>query len=277
VSAPVRVPVMLLRPSRGLSLPDLREVYDHRELLGFLAWRDLKVRYQQTLLGVAWIALQPLLMAAVFAVVLGGLSGMPSQGVPYPVFVLCGVLAWTHFSASLTSAVQSLVSNAALLTKVYFPRVVLPAAAVLARGVDLAVGLVVLGALLVYYGLAPGLGLLWLPVTAVLSSLLALGLGLWLSAFNLRYRDIGHTLPFLLQVWMFATPVVYPASLVPERWLWLLRLNPAVGLLSAYRAALLGQPLDGEALAVTTAVTALVLVSGLFAFRRLERDFADVV
>jgi lipopolysaccharide transport system permease protein len=276
LSTTPRLPVVL-RPTRGLTPPDLRELWEHRELLGFLAWRDLKVRYQQTLLGVAWIALQPLLMAAVFAVVLGGLSGMPSQGVPYPVFVLSGVLVWTHFSASLTSAVSSLVSNASLLTKVYFPRVVLPAAAVLARLVDLAIGLLVLGGLLVFYGVTPGWSVALLPVAVALSSLLALGLGLWLSAFNLRYRDIGHTLPFLLQVWMFATPVVYPASLVPERWIRLLRLNPATGLLSAHRAALLGQPLDAEAFGVTVVVTALVLVTGLFAFRRLEKDFADVV
>jgi lipopolysaccharide transport system permease protein len=209
----------------------------------------------------------------VVAVVLGGLSGMPSQGVPYPAFVLSGVLVWTHFSASLTSAVSSLVSSASLLTKVYFPRVILPAAAVLARLADLGIGLLVLAALLAFYGVVPGWRVLLLPVAVALSSILALALGLWLSAFNLRYRDIGHTLPFLLQVWMFATPVVYPPSLVPERWIRWLRLNPAVGLLSAYRAALLGQPLDGEALGVT----AVWSRSGLYVFRRLEKDFADVV
>ena len=255
---------------------DLAELWESRELLQFLAWRDVKVRYQQTLLGASWIALQPLLMALVLSLVFGRLGRMPSDGLPYAVFVLTGLLAWGHFASSLTSGVNALAGSAGLITKVYFPRLLVPAAAAAARLVDLVLGLLILGAFLVHYGIRPGPGVLLFPAVALLSSLFALGLGLWLAAFNLKYRDVGHALPFLLQVWMFATPVVYSASLLPERWRFALALNPMTGIVEAYRSTLLDRPVDWAGLGIAAALTAAVLVPGLFAFRRMERTFADV-
>jgi lipopolysaccharide transport system permease protein len=259
---------------RGLGL---RELVQSFELLQFLAWRDVKVRYQQTLLGAFWIVLQPLLTALVFALVFGRLSRLPSDGLPYVVFVLTGLVAWGHFASSLMSGVNNLAGSASLITKVYFPRLVLPAAAAAARLVDLLLGLLVLGGFLAWYGVRPGPSLWLFPGVALLSSLFALALSVWLSAFNLRYRDVGHALPFVLQIGMFCTPVVYPVSLVPERWRFALALNPMTGIVEAYRSTLLGRPLDWSSLGLATAVTLAILIPGLYAFRRLEPSFADVV
>jgi lipopolysaccharide transport system permease protein len=269
--------VVRIRPGRGWPRLDLAELWSCRELLIFLAWRDIKVRYQQTLLGVAWVALQPLLMTGVLALVLGRIGGLVSGGVPYPLFVLLGVVVWSHFAATLTSVVGSLVASAPLLTKVYFPRLVIPAAAAAARLVDLLVGLLIVAVGLGLHGVRPGPGWLLVPALVALSVLLALGLGLWLSVLNLRWRDVGHTMPFLLQVWMFATPVVFSASAVPERWRSLLVLNPMTAIVEAARAALLGQPVEVASLSLPASATTAILVSGLMVFRRLERRFADVV
>jgi lipopolysaccharide transport system permease protein len=277
MTVPARVHRLRIEAGQGTRL-NLGELWESRELLPLLAGRDLKVRYQQTLLGASWIVLQPVLMTVVFGFVFGRLTGgAASDGLPYTVFALTGILAWMHFAGSLTSAVNALVGSASLITKVYFPRLIVPAAAAAARVADLALGLVVLAVLLAYFRIAPGPAVLALPVLVLLSSLFAFGLGLWLSAFNLRYRDVGHTLPFLLQIWMFCTPVVYSEALLPPRWHGILRLNPMAGIVGGYRSLLLDRPLDWPALGVAAAVTVAILVPGLYVFKRLERTFADVI
>jgi lipopolysaccharide transport system permease protein len=270
-------PTTLSEPSRGFGPLRLSEAWAHRELLLFFAWRDLSVRYRQTLLGIAWAVIQPALMVIVFTAVLGRFARIPSDGLPYPVFALCGMLPWQSFATALGSGSNSLASGAALLTKVYFPRVLLPVSAVVPAIVDLVVGLLVLAPVLLFYGVKPGRSIVLLPILALLPALVALAVSLWTSALSVRYRDVRHVLPFLTQLWLFATPVVYPATLFPERWRTLAALNPMWGTVEAFRACLVGQPIPVGALSLSLASAVTLGVIGAFLFRRMERVFADEV
>jgi lipopolysaccharide transport system permease protein len=256
----------------------LHEAWEYRELLYFLCWRTIKVRYKQTILGGAWAILQPLVTMVVFSVIFGRLVGVPSDGIPYPIFAYCGLLPWQLFAQSLTESGNSLVNNEHLITKVYFPRLVIPASTVLVSLLDFAVAGTVLAGMMVYYRIAPGVGVWALPLLVLQAVCAALGIGLWLSALNVRYRDIRHVIPFLTQCWLFATPIAYPSSLVPRQWRVLLGLNPMTGVVEGFRWALLGTKADvGGLLALSTLITIGLLVSGVVYFRRMERTFADVL
>lgn len=272
------LPVTHIRPSRGWIALNLRELWRYRELVFFLSWRDIKVRYKQTALGVAWAVLQPVFTMIVFSLFFGRLAGIPSGGAPYPVFAFCALLPWQLFAFSLTESSNSLVANQRLITKVYFPRLVIPISAVVASLVDFVIAFVVLVLLLAYYRIAPTTAIWTLPLFVLLAISLALGMGLWLSALNVRYRDVRYTLPFLTQVWLIATPIAYPSSLVPERWRPLYGMNPMAGVVEGFRWALLDTgERPGPILGVSTVVTILILVTGLHYFRRMERTFADTV
>ncbi len=273
-----RVPTVLIRPNRGLFDLELREVWAYRDLLYFLVWRDVKVRYKQTVIGAGWAILQPLLTMAVFTVIFGKLARIPSDGVPYPVFVFAALLPWTYFSQAVSLSGVSLVAEARLIQKVYFSRLIIPLAAAVAPLVDVAAAFLVLLGMMAWYGMAPTWGVVFLPLFLLMALLTAVAAALWLSALNVRYRDVRHTIPFLTQFWLFASPVAYPASLVPERWRLLYSLNPMVGVIEGFRWALLGtdQP-DFAAIAVSAAVVMLVFMSGLLYFKHMERTLADVV
>lgn len=270
--------VVEIRPRRGAVALELGEVWRYRELLYFLVWRDLKVRYRQTVLGAVWAVLQPFVTMVVFSVVFGRLAGVPSDGVPYPVFAFAALVPWTFFATGIAQSANSLVGSQSLLKRVYFPRLVIPIAAVAVGLVDLAIAGVVLLGLMLVFGIAPSLTLLWALPLLVLAFATALGVGLWLSALNVRFRDVRYIVPFLVQVWLFATPVAYPASLVDEPWRTLYALNPMVGVVEGFRWALLGtDTAPGPLVVVSGLVAVVVLVSGAVYFRRAEGRFADVV
>lgn len=270
-------PAIRIGPDRNWAGLDLRELWSYRELFYFLIWRDVKVRYKQTALGVVWVVLQPLLTALVLTVVFGKLVGMPSEGVAYPLFAFAGLAPWMFFSKALTQSGLSLVASANLITKVYFPRLIIPASSVAASLVDFGISLVVLMGLLFYYAVPLTWRIAVIPPVTLLTVLLALSLGSLLSAFNVKYRDVGAVLPLAIQIWMFATPIIYPLSLVPEKWRWLAELNPMTGLIEMYRAALFGLEFNWRALAVAAGITVAALMYSVYAFRRMERSFADVV
>jgi lipopolysaccharide transport system permease protein len=278
--------ITLIQPTRGLAALNLRDLWIFRELIYFLTWRDLKVRYKQTLLGASWAILQPVLQMVVFTLLFDGLANLDSDGVPYPIFNYTALLPWGLFSKALSDAGKSLVQNRNMITKVYFPRLVIPLASVLGGVVDFAVAFVVLIGLMVYYHFTPGSGYQFTPSWALLSLIpllllalvAALGASLWLSAANVLYRDIGYVLPFLSQIWFFATPIVYSSSSIPEQWRFLYALNPMVGVIDGFRWALLGTPAPNLSWIGASAVVALVLlVTGLVYFRRMERSFADEI
>ncbi|HEX5708041.1 MAG TPA: ABC transporter permease [Pyrinomonadaceae bacterium] len=270
-------PLVVIAPSRRRVSLGLRDLWTYRELLYFLVWRDVKVRYKQTALGVVWVVAQPLLTTLIFTIFLGMLAKVPSDGAPYPLFVFAGLLPWTFFSGAVATSGNSLVGNAHLITKVYFPRMIIPIAAVGARLVDFFVAFLVLAGMMIYYGQPLTWKLLALPLLILLVTALALGVGMWASALNVRYRDVGVAVPVLIQLWMFASPVVYPLNLVPENWRTVYALNPAVGVVSGFRAALLGGEFEWAALAVSAAVTLVVLILAAYSFRRMEKFFADLV
>lgn len=272
-----RLLVRILPPRSGVDA-GLGELWRARELVGFLAWRDIAVRYKQTFFGAAWAVIQPFFTMVVFSVFFGRLARIPSDGVPYPVFAFCGLIPWQLFANALTRCSNSLVDNERLIKKVYFPRLVTPVAAVLDGLPDFLVASVVLGAMMAWYGVVPSANLLWLPLFALLALAAALAVGLWLSALNALYRDVRYTLAFLTQVWMFATPVAYPASLVPPQWRAWYGLNPMAGVVEAFRWALLGLPSPpGGMVAVSAVTVAALLVGGVQFFRRMERTFADAL
>ena len=277
-----QAPTIVIEPTRGWASLQLRRVWEYRELLYFLVWRDVKVRYKQTALGAAWIVLQPLVSMVVFSLLFGGLLKVPSGDVPYPVFAYAALLPWNYFAASLNRSSTSLVGSANLITKVYFPRLVIPISGVLSGLVDFGVAFVVLIGLLAYYGVAPTAAVLWLPGFLLLAVLTALAFGLWLSALNVRYRDINHLIPFLIQIWMYVTPVIYGSTLVPERFRFLLSLNPMTGVVEGFRWALLGSQLaeaqpPGMLFVASVGITLAVLLGGMVFFRNTERTFADVI
>ena len=271
-------PVMTLEPSSGFLRLKLRDVWAYRELLYFLVWRDVKVRYKQTALGAAWAILQPVMTMVVFSVFFGRLAKVPSDGIPYPVFAFAALLPWQLFAYALSESSNSLVSNQNLITKVYFPRLVIPMSAVLAGLVDFAVAFVILLVMMRYYGIVPTAAIALLPLFVLLAVATALAVGLWLSALNVKYRDVRYTIPFLTQFWLFATPVAYPSTLVPERWRALYGLNPMAGVVEGFRWALLGKSQGpGPLLAVSVGAVVVLLVGGLIYFRRMESTFADIV
>ena len=269
---------IVIRPSTGWTGVSLRDLWAYRELLYFLAWRDIKVRYKQTALGVIWVVIQPLFAMLVFSVFFGRLAGMPSDGVPYPVFAFCALLPWQLFAHALTESSASLVTNQNLITKVYFPRLIIPLAPVLASLLDFLIAFGLLLGMLAYYRITPTLWVWTLPLFLLLAIALAIGVGLWLAALNARYRDVRYTIPFLTQIWLFATPIAYPSSLVPEPWRAWYGLNPMAGVVDGFRWALLGTAdAPGGLMAVSAAVTLVILVSGVHYFRRTERTFADTI
>ena len=269
--------VTVIRPRRGWAALDLRELWQFRELLYTLAWRDIKVRYKQTALGAAWAVLQPLTAMIIFTLFLGRLAKLPSDGLPYPLFTYAGLLLWQFFARALGEASTSLVANERIVTKVYFPRLILPASVVLAGLLDFLIAAGLLVVLMFYYGHAPGWTIAVAPLFIALAVVLALGVSFWFSALDVEFRDVRYTLPFLTQVWLFATPVVYPSSLVPEGWRALYGLNPMVGVIEGFRWAVLGTaaPPDAAMLVVSGIVTAVLFVTGMAFFRRMERTFAD--
>lgn len=269
---------IIIRPSRRFVPLSLRDVWDYRELLVFLIWRDIKVRYKQTALGAGWAVIQPFMMMVVFSIFLGHLAKVPSDGVPYPLFVFAGLVPWTFFAQALGGASNSLVGNANLISKVYFPRLIMPFSTAASFLVDLLIALGLLGAIMAWYGRTPTVQILLLPPLVLLALVAALAVGIWLSALNVRYRDVRYAVPFLVQLWMFATPVAYAASLVPDRWRWVYAINPMTGVVEGFRWALIDTgSAPGLVLVVSAAATVALLVSGLFYFRRVERTFADVI
>ncbi len=270
------VPTFEITPPKGWLDLELGELWACRELLYFLVWRDLKVRYKQTAIGVGWVVIQPLLTMLVFSFFFGRLAKMPSGGLPYPLFYYCALLPWTYFSGALTGATQTMIEHERVITKVYFPRVLLPLSAVLSGLVDFAVSFTMLIAMMFYYHMVPRATALLVPLFLVLAVATALGAGLWLSALNALYRDVRHAIPFLVQFWMFASPVAYPSSLIPARWRWLYGLNPMAGVIEGFRWALTGhgQP-PGALLLVSGGMVALSLVGGLAFFKAMEGTIAD--
>src|ERR1041385_2934106 len=272
------LPTFRIDPPTGWTSIGFRELWDYREPLYFLTWRDVKVRYKQTALGAAWAIIQPLFMMLVFSLFFGRLAKVPSDGIPYPVFTFCALLPWQLFAHALTESSNSLVANERLITKVYFPRLVVPIAAVLGGLVDCAVAFVILVIMMFYYGIIPGLAIVTLPAFILLAVMTALGVGLWLSALNVKHRDVRYTIHFLIQFWLVATPVAYPSSIVPEKWRALYGLNPMAGVVEGFRWALLGKAqAPGAMLWVSVAAVIVILFGGLFYFRRMEQEFADVV
>jgi lipopolysaccharide transport system permease protein len=270
-------PMVVIEPSKPWIAINVRDLWLSRELLYFLVWRDLKVRYKQTVLGIAWVVFQPVFMTIIFTVFLGSWVRVPSDGVPYALFAYAGLLPWTFFSGAVLSTSNSLVGNANLITKVYFPRLIIPIASVAARLVDLGVAFVILIGLMFYFRAPITSHLLMIPFLILLVALLALAFGLWTSAVNVKYRDVGIALPVLIQLWMFASPIVYPLSLVPPRWRLVYSLNPLVGVTEGFRAALFGLRLNRTALSISIVVTLVLLIYSTYAFRRREKTFADIV
>jgi lipopolysaccharide transport system permease protein len=276
--AELRPRAMRIEPSHGLLNLRLSEVWAYRELLYFFVWRDIKVRYKQTAIGAAWAVLQPFLTMVVFSLFFGRLAKIPANGLPYPVFYYCALLPWIYFAGALQSATNVVVEQQRVITKIYFPRVVLPISAVLGGLIDFVISFGVLLALMAYYRITPTVATIWLPVFLALAILTALGMGLWLSALNAFYRDVRYVVPFLVQFWMFASPVAYPSSIVPQRWQWLYGLNPMAGVIEGFRWALTGQGLPpGPMMIASTLAVIVVLVSGLIYYRAMEGSIADVV
>ena len=272
------VPRIRLQRSDGWRALNLREIWQYRELLYFLSWRDIKVRYKQTLLGVLWAIIQPFFTMVVFSIFFGKLAKIPSDGIPYPIFAFAALVPWTLFANALTQSSNSLVQSANLLKKVYFPRLIIPISSVLAGTVDFLLAFILLLAMMLFYGILPTVNIVWLPFFLLLTCGTALGVGLWLSAMNVKFRDVRYTVPFLTQFWLFATPIAYPSSLLSDPWRTLYGLNPMAGVIEGFRWALLGTETAPGSLIVVSVFTMVILLgTGLAFFRRVEKTFADVV
>lgn len=270
-------PLVVIQPTGNWRLISLKDLWAYRELLFFLTWRDVKVRYKQTALGAAWAILQPLFMMIIFTIFFGRLAGVDSAGIPYPLFALAGLVPWTFFSNAITNSGNSLVGSSNLITKVYFPRLIVPAAAMLAGLVDFALAFVLFSVLMIYYAVVPTLHILFLPVLILMTALFALGVGTWFAALNVKYRDVRFALPFLIQIWLFVSSVILPSSALGPKWQWVLRLNPMSGIIEGYRSALFGLPFDWPAIGIAAAITVVVLIYAIFSFGRVERSFADII
>jgi lipopolysaccharide transport system permease protein len=273
-----KTPVIRIEPSRGWISLKLHELWEYRELLYFLAWRDIKIRYKQTALGAAWAIIQPFFTMVVFSIFFGRLAGIPSDGVPYPIFSFAALVPWTFFANSLNQSSNSLVNNAGLIQKVYFPRLAVPIASIVSGVVDFVLAFLVLLGMMLYYGMFPTLNALWLPFFFLLAFVTSLGVGIWLAAMNVRFRDIRYAVSFLIQFWMFSTPIAYPSSLLSEPWRTLYALNPMVGVIEGFRWGLLEtNTAPGAVIVVSSLMAIAILVSGAFYFRRMEKTFADIV
>jgi lipopolysaccharide transport system permease protein len=277
VATPADYSMTLIESSHGWVGVQWRELWTYRELLYFLTWRDIKVRYKQTILGASWAIIQPFFTMVVFSLFFGRLAKVPSDGIPYPVFNYTALLPWTFFANGLTQASNSLVGSASLITKIYFPRLVVPLSSVLSGVLDFGIAFVVLLGMMLFYEIKPTAAVVWLPLFLLLAFFTALGVSLWLSALNVRYRDIRYTVPFFVQFWLFATPIAYPSSLLSEPWRTLYGLNPMAGVVEGFRWALLDGPQPGLMLGVSVVITIVLLVSGTYYFRRMERTFADII
>lgn len=273
-----RVSVIRIAPSSGWVDIRFQEIWEYRELLYFLVWRDIKVRYKQTVLGAAWAILQPFLTMVIFSLFFGRLAKMPSDGIPYPLFAFAALVPWTFFANGLNQSSNSLVSSANLLKKVYFPRLLIPCASVFAGGIDFLLAFIVLLGMMGFFGFAPTANIIWLPLLFLLALITSLGVGLWFSALNVQFRDVRYTIPFLTQCWLFATPIVYPSSLLSEPWRTLYGINPMVGVVEGFRWALLGTDTAPGPIIVVSAIMAIIIfIGGMFYFRRMEKTFADIV
>ncbi len=271
-------PVTIIRPSRGWISLNLRDLWEYRELLYFLTWRDIKVRYKQTVLGAAWAIIQPFFTMVVFSLFFGKLARVPSDDIPYPIFSYAALVPWMFFANGLSQSSTSLVASANLIRKVYFPRLVIPISAVISGGVDFVLAFVVLLGMMLFYGIVPTWNMVWLPLLLLLALVTSLGVGLWLTAMNVQFRDVRYAVPFLVQAWMFATPIAYPSSLLDEPWRTLYGINPMAGVVEGFRWALLGtETAPGPIVIVSALVAVGLLISGAFYFRRMEKTFADVV
>jgi lipopolysaccharide transport system permease protein len=271
--------VVIIKPSKGWVSLHLRDLWLYRELVYFLTWRDLKVRYKQSVLGVFWAVLKPFMNMVVFSIFFGSLAKMPSDGVPYPLFYFVGSLPWALFGDSLSVASRSLVSHGNMVSKIFFPRLIIPLSSVMASVVDFLISFVILGGLMIYYQYAPTIYALWLPLLMLLALITSLGVGFWTSALMVRYRDVGYILPFVTNLWMFITPVLYSASMIPEKWKVIYSLNPMTGVVEGFREALLGTPpaLSPLLMGLSVLISLIMFVSGMFYFRRMEKQFADMI
>ena len=269
--------VMHIQPQKGFVGLRFKELWQYRELLSFLVWRDVKVRYKQTALGAAWAIIQPLMTMIVFSLFFGRLAKVPSDGIPYSLFTFAALIPWTFFANGLNQSSNSLVGSSNLITKVYFPRLQIPIASVLSGAVDAGLSMLMLGILMAFYKIKPGIQILWIPAFALLAVSVALGVGLWLSALNVQFRDVRYVVPFLVQFWMFATPIAYPSSLLSEKWRVVYSLNPMVGVVEGFRWALFGTKVPGPMLVVSSAATIITLLAGAYYFRRMEGTFADII
>lgn len=274
----VTTPLTVIRPKKLFSFSDLREVWDYRELLYFFTWRDLKVRYKQTAIGAAWAVFQPFMTMVVFSVFFGGLLGVPSDGVPYPIFVYTGLLFWQFFSTALADTSNVLITNQSIITKVYFPRLILPLSSVMTKFIDFGIAAVILIGMMIYYGYTPQMiGVFVIPLLLLITFMASVGLGLFLASVNVKYRDVRYALPFFIQILLFVTPVIYPAS-IAGKYSWLLALNPMMGVIQSARAALLGTTvLNWALIGISLAATFLLLLLGIYAFKKTERHFADII
>ena len=272
------VPVTVIEPSRGWLALDLKELWDYRELLYFLIWRDVKVKYKQTIIGAGWAILQPFMTMIVFTLVFNKIADISSEGVPYPIFAYTALLPWNLFAGALNRSTVSLVSQVGLISKVYFPRLIIPLSATISGVVDFAIAFIILVGMMFWYGIVPTAAILSLPLFITIALVAALSVGLWLSALNVRYHDVGHAIPFLVQIWMFASPVAYPVSALPEKWRLLYSLNPLAGVIEGFRWAMLGKERpDFVVIAVSTVAMIALLFSGIAYFKRTERTFADLI
>lgn len=270
-------PLVTIESSNPWKVVDIRDLWAHRELLYFLIWRDVKVRYKQTVLGAAWAIIQPLFTMLIFTLIFSKVAQIDSNGIPYPIFAYAGLLPWTFFANSITHSGNSMVSNSHLITKVYFPRVIIPVAAVGAGLVDFAVAFVMLLVLMVYYRIQLTANLLMLPALVALTTLLTIGVGTWLSAINVKYRDVKFALPFMVQIWMYLSPIAYPVTVVPQRWRLIYSLNPVTGIIEGYRSAFFGRPFDWTSLGISLAITVVLIGYAAYAFRKMEKGFADII
>ena len=278
LTIPSDLPRTRREAAKGWAWPKLRELWEFRELLYFFAWRDIKVRYKQTVMGVLWAVIQPFLTMVIFSLFFGRLANIPSDGLPYPVFSYTALVPWTFFANALAQASNSLVVNANMIKKIYFPRLALPIATVFAGVIDFVLSFVVLLGIMLYYGLVPTVNIIWLPFFALLALVTSIGVSLWLAAMNVQFRDVRYTIPFLTQAWLFVTPIAYPSSMLPEPWRTVYGLNPMAGVVEGFRWALLGtDTAPGKIIIVSTLVAIILFISGAFYFRRMEQSFADVL
>jgi lipopolysaccharide transport system permease protein len=270
--------ILRIRPSQGWQHLNLQELWEYRELLYYLSWRDIKVRYKQTVLGAAWAIIQPFMTMVVFSLFFGKLAKMPSDGIPYPLFAFAALVPWTFFANGLAQSSNSLLQNSNMLKKIYFPRLIIPISTIVSGVIDFAVAFVVLILMMIYYGIFPTANIVWVPFLLLLEVGTALGIGLWLSAMNVQFRDVRYVIPFLTQFWLFATPIAYPSSLLAEPWRTVYGLNPMVGVVEGFRWVLLGtETAPGPMVVISSLVSLALLTTGLYYFRRLEKTFADTV